>query len=255
MKEAYFYCSLHLNKTERLLENLKGIFLINEMTTLLITGTDTEVGKTIVTAALGAYWQKYHSHQPLGLMKLLQTGEGDHQYYQRLFADSEIIQVVNPLCFDTPVAPPIAAQHEGRAIPLEEVWQALVSLQQKSDFVLVEGLGGLGSPVTWELTVADLAGEWRLPTVLVVPVKLGAIAQAVANVALARQYNVKLKGIILACSHPISKHELTDWVPMELIQKLTGVQVLGTVPYLSGIDNLEELAQVASNLDLEELFP
>jgi len=61
--------------------------------------------------------------------------------------------------------------------------------------VLVEALGG--SPVSEEFTVADLA-EWR-PTVLVVPVKLGAIAQAVANVALARPSRVHLKGIVLNC--------------------------------------------------------
>ncbi|XTZ10995.1 MAG: dethiobiotin synthase [cyanobacterium endosymbiont of Rhopalodia yunnanensis] len=224
------------------------------MTTLLITGTDTEVGKTIVTAALAAYLQKYYSHQPLGLMKLLQTGEGDYQYYQRLFADFTLVKVVNPLSFQTPVDPPIAAQREGRSIPLQEVWQDLVSLQHTSDFILVEGLGGLGSPLTSELTVADLAREWRLLTVLVVPVELGAIAKAVANVALARQSNVKLKGIVLSCSKSVSEQELTDWIPIELIQRLTGVRVLGILPYLPDINDLDRLAQVSSNLDLESLF-
>ena len=224
------------------------------MTTLLITGIDTEVGKTIVTAALAAYWRKYYSNQSLGLMKLLQTGKGDYQYYQRLFADFSLAQVVNPLSFQIPVAPPIAAQREGRSIPLQEVWQALISLQQRSDFVLVEGLGGLGSPITWELTVADLAREWRLLTVLVVPVRLGVIAKTVANVALARQSNVKLKGVIFSCSESVSEQELTDWIPIELIQRLTGVRVLGILPYLPDINDLDMLAQVSSNLDLEYLF-
>jgi len=82
------------------------------------------------------------------------------------------------------LAPPPAA--EGRRVELELVWQAFESLRSSRDWVLVEALGGLGSPVSEEFTVADLAAEWRLPTVLVVPVNLGAIAQAVANVALAR---------------------------------------------------------------------
>jgi dethiobiotin synthetase len=224
------------------------------MTTLLIAGTDIEVGKTILTAALAAYWQKYYSHQPLGLMKLLQTGEGDYQYYQRLFSDFTLVKVVKPLSFQTPVDSPIVAEGEGRSIPLQEVWQDLVSLQQTSDCILVEGLGGLGAPLTWDLTVADLAGEWRLSTVLVVPVKLGEIAKAVANVALARQSNIKLKGIVLSCSKSVSEQELTDWIPIELIQRLTGVRVLGVLPYLSDINNLDRLAQVASNLDLEYLF-
>ena len=224
------------------------------MKALLITGTDTGAGKTIVTTALAAYWQKYYSAQRLGLMKLLQTGMGDLVHYQRIFATEELIEVICPLSFETPVAPPIAAERENRLIPLDVVWKSLISLEQHNDFILVEGLGGLGSPVTWELTVADIAGEWRLPTVLVVPVKLGAIAQAVANVALARQAQVKLKGIILSCPNPISPQELNDWAPIELVQSLTGVEVLGVVPYLEEVNQVDKLAQVASNLDLEMLM-
>ncbi|MEA5511228.1 dethiobiotin synthase [Crocosphaera sp. UHCC 0190] len=220
------------------------------MKTLLIAGTDTEVGKTVLTTALAAYWQTYYSHKSLGVMKLIQTGIGDKEHYQQLFGDSAI-DIITPLCFQTPVAPPIAAEREERPIPLDEVWRALISLQQTKDFVLVEGMGGLGSPVTWELTVADLAGEWRLPTVLVVPVKLGAIAQTVANVALARQKKVNLKGIILSCSYPISDQEIADLAPINLIESLTQIPVLGNLPHLSNIQDLDKLAQVASNLDLE----
>jgi len=60
----------------------------------------------------------------------------------------------------------------GRTVELELVWQAFESLRSSRDWVLVEALGGLGSPVSEEFTVADLAAEWRLPTV-VVPVNLG----------------------------------------------------------------------------------
>ncbi|HAC63493.1 MAG TPA: ATP-dependent dethiobiotin synthetase BioD [Cyanothece sp. UBA12306] len=224
------------------------------MTILFIAGTDTEIGKTIVTTAIAAYWEKYYSAQRLGLIKLLQTGIGDFEHYQKIFTASELLKIVCPLSFVTPVALPIAAEHENRPISLDLVWNSLVSLEKNSDFVLAEGLGGLGSPVTWELTVADLAGEWRLPTVLVVPVKLGAIAQSVANVALARQQKINLKGIILSCPHPISPQELKDWAPMDLIQSLTGVQVLGIIPYLENINDLDKLAQVAANLDLEILL-
>ncbi|MEA5537285.1 dethiobiotin synthase [Crocosphaera sp. XPORK-15E] len=223
------------------------------MKTLLIAGTDTEVGKTVLTTALAAYWQTYSSHKSLGIMKLIQTGIGDKEHYQQLFGDSAI-DIITPLCFQTPVAPPIAAEREERNIPLDEVWRALSSLQQAKDFVLVEAMGGLGSPVTWELTVADLAGEWRLPTVLVVPVKLGAIAQTVANVALARQKKVNLKGIILSCSHPISEQEIADFAPINLIESLTQIPILGTLPYLQNPQDLHKLAQVASNLDLESFL-
>jgi dethiobiotin synthetase len=109
--------------------------------------------------------------------------------------------------------------------------------------------------VSEEFTVADLAAEWRLPTVLVVPVKLGAIAQAVANVALARLSRVDLKGIILNCVQPCSEPEIADWAPAEFIQSLTNRPVLGCLPYLDNPTNLTKLAQVASDLDLERLMP
>ncbi|ACB52864.1 dethiobiotin synthase [Crocosphaera subtropica ATCC 51142] len=221
------------------------------MTTLFIVGTDTEVGKTVVTSALAAYWQTYHSSESLGVIKLLQTGIGDVEHYQRLLPH---VEVVNPLRYETPVAPPVAAEKENRSIPLDQVWQGLNDLQQRKNLVLAEGLGGLGSPVTWELTVADLAGEWGLPTVLVVPVKLGAIAQTVANVALARQYKVNLKGIIFSCPRPLSHEEIVNFAPITLIESLTKTPVLGMISYLENIEDITKLAHIASSLDLEMLF-
>ena len=215
------------------------------MTTLFIVGTDTEVGKTVVTSAIAAYWQTHHPTESLGVIKLIQTGIGDREHYQRLFPDLEI---VNPLHYDTPVAPPVAAQRENLPIPLDLVEQGVKDLQQRKKLVLAEGLGGLGSPVTWELTVAELAGNWGLETVLVVPVKLGAIAQTVANVALARQHNVNLKGIILSCSQPISEQEIVDFTPISLLESLTKIPILGMIPYLENIEDISKLAHVASNL-------
>ncbi len=220
---------------------------------LLITGTDTEAGKTVLTTALAAYYQKYYPQRSWGIMKPIQSGIGDREWYQRLFSLDQSAEEITPLYFQAPLAPPIAAARENRRVDLAVVWQALSELQKHRDFVLIEALGGLGSPVTEELTVADLAAEWRLPTVLVVPVKLGAIAHAVANVALARQKKVNLKGIVLNCVQPRSDDEIADWTPSDLIQSLTNTPVLGCLPYLDNLDDLDKLAQVASNLDWETL--
>ncbi|MBH8554813.1 ATP-dependent dethiobiotin synthetase BioD [Nostocaceae cyanobacterium CENA357] len=221
---------------------------------LLITGTDTEAGKTVLTTALAAYYQKYYPQLSWGIMKPIQSGIGDREWYQRLFSLNQSAEEITPLYFQAPLAPPVAAARENRRVDLAVVWQALSELQKRRDFVLIEALGGLGSPVTEELTVADLAGEWRLPTVLVVPVRLGAIAQAVANVALARQTKVNLKGIVLNCVQPRSDDEIADWTPSDLIQSLTNTPVLGCLPYLDNLDDLDKLAQVASNLDWETLI-
>lgn len=224
------------------------------MNVLLITGTDTGTGKTVLTCALAAYWQTYRPQESLGILKPIQTGTGDCELYQKLFDLNQTPEEIAPLHFQTPVAPPVAAQREGRLIDLRQVWQAFDALRQQRQFVLVEALGGLGSPVTHELTVADLARDWRLPVVLVVPVKLGAIAQAVANVALARQSGVHLKGIVLNCVQACSDEEIADWTPIDLIQSLTNVPVLGVLPHLADPTDLTKLAQVASNLDLERLL-
>ena len=224
------------------------------MNALLITGTDTETGKTVLTTALAAYWQRFVSPS-LGIMKPIQAGIGDRELYSQLFTLNQSIDEINPLYFDAPLAPPIAAAKEGRTIDLGLVWQKFQQLIAARDFVLVEALGGLGSPITNEFTVADLAAEWRLPTVLVVPVKLGAISQAVANVALARLTGVALKGIILNCVQPVTKAQINDLTPVDLIQSLTNIPVLGCLPYLENPTDLDKLAQVAANLDLERLMP
>ena len=221
------------------------------LNTLLIAGTDTDAGKTVVTAAIAAYWQKYYPQRSLGMMKPIQSGLGDRELYQTLFNLEQSPEEITPLYFQAPLAPPIAAAKENRQIDLAIVWRTLLALQKQRDFVLVESLGGLGSPITDELTVADLAGEWRLQTFLVVPVRLGAIAQAVANVALARQTKINLCGIILNCTQPRTKEEIADLTPPELIQSLTNIPVLGCVPYLENPRDLEQLAKVAAALDWE----
>lgn len=222
--------------------------------TLLITGTDTEVGKTVLTTSLVAYWQKYRRPEDLGLTKLIQAGVGDKELYQQLFDLQQDPKTLAPLIFDTPAAPPVAARREERSIDLARVWQNLNQLQQHYDFVLVEALGGLGSPVTRELTVADLARDWGLDVVLVVPVKLGAIAQSVANVALARYSKVNLVGIVLNCVQPSHPEDIDTLTPIDLIQSLTQVPILGLLPYLENTQDTDKLAEVASNLSLELLL-
>lgn len=222
--------------------------------TLLITGTDTEAGKTVVTTALAAYWQKYYPQRSLGIMKPIQSGMGDRELYQTLFSLEQSPAEITPLYFQAPLAPPIAAAKENRQVDLAVVWRTLLALQKQRDLVLIESLGGLGSPITDELTVADLAGEWRLPTILVVPVRLGAIANAVANVALARQTKIALRGIVLNCIQPRQEEEIADLTPVRLIQSLTNIPVLGCVPYVENPQDLEKLAEIAAGLDWETLY-
>lgn len=225
------------------------------MTPLLITGTDTEVGKTLLTTALIAYWQQYCDPAQLGVMKLMQAGEGDGELYQQLFEFDQPAETLVPLKFQTPIAPPLAAEREGRSLDLAPVWQTYAQLTQTYPQVIVEGVGGMGSPVTPELTVADLGVMWRMTAVLVVPIRLGAVGQAVANVALARQMKLPLRGLVLNCPQVLTPEQQADWAPIDLLMKLTHLPVLGTLPYLPEGDryNKASLAQAAARLDLASL--
>jgi dethiobiotin synthetase len=103
--------------------------------------------------------------------------------------------------------------------------------------------------------VGDLAADWRLPTVLVVPVKLGAIAHTVANVALARSLKIDLRGIVLNCSQLEAVGRTEDLTPIDLIQSLTNVPVIGTLAYAKDWDNSDRIAQKVANWDLELILP
>ncbi len=80
------------------------------MNSLLIAATDTDAGKTVVTTALVAYWQKYYPSKALGLMKLMQTGQGDREWYEGLFQGQ--LEMITPLQYQAPLAPPVAADGE-----------------------------------------------------------------------------------------------------------------------------------------------
>jgi dethiobiotin synthetase len=220
---------------------------------LLIAGTDTEVGKTVVSSALIAYWRSFLPLASLGVIKLLQTGIGDRQWYEKFCDGGTVLKV--PLEYDTPVAPPVAAHLEGKTIDLGVVWRELQALANTQDFVIAESLGSLGSPVTDELTVADLVGQWKLPTVLVVPVKLGAIGQAIAQVSLARERKVNLKGMILSCGTPEAMGQIEDLTPPTMLQKFTQIPVVGVMPYGENLMDFQALAKIAAGWHLEQLVP
>jgi dethiobiotin synthetase len=229
---------------------------------LLIVGSDTGVGKTVLTAALAAYWLTYRDRitpskslgKSLGIYKPLQSGEGDREYFSQTFSLSQTLAEITPLYFETPIAPAIAAYKEGKEIDLGLIWQQFQKLQQQKECLLVESLGGLGSPIANEYIVADLARDWALETILVVPVRLGAISQAIANVALANLQKVRLRGIVLSCSQVYTLDEIETLAPPQLISRLASIPILGILPYIDNLSDLTKLAQAASELDIEKIF-
>jgi dethiobiotin synthetase len=216
-----------------------------------IVGTDTDAGKTIVSTALAAYWAKYRSASEVALFKPVQSGEGDIERYGEIFGDT--IETANSIYLRDPLAPPIAAERQGVEIDLGIAWRDLQSIAARRSSTIVEWLGGLGSPVTWELTVADLVRDWRMPSLLVVPVRLGSISQVVACAALAREAKVEIVGIVLNCVEPMDAETRDMFMPIATIERLTYLPVLGCMPFLEDVRDRDQLIAAASNLNLEAL--
>jgi len=218
------------------------------MPTLCITGTDTGVGKTVVTAGLAARWQQIYGRDRVAVLKPVQAGVGDREYLQRVLAlpQAEIC----PAFYETPIASAIAQYREGKLLDLGELWRAYQTLTTRYPQVVVGGVGGLGTPLTWDYTVADLLRDWRLPTVLVVPTRLGAIGQTVAAVALARQAGVNLQGLVVNVVAPEvpAAQAIADWAPPALLENLVQVPVLGIWPWVEYPEDAKALAAAAQTI-------
>lgn len=222
------------------------------MTTVLVTGTDTDVGKTIFIMGLVAYWQHYRPTTTVGLMKLLACGPADPDTYRQVLGGD--LAITCPLAFEAPLAPPLAALAAGESgVDLGRIWQGYQALTQLKEQVFVEGVGGLGCPLTWDYTVGDLTRDWRVPVILVAPVRLGVIGQLVTHCAYARALGVRVLGIVLSSVEPVTAAQAADWAPIELIENLCRVRVWGIMPHIMTLDRVHLVAAIAS-LDLEYLL-
>ncbi len=222
------------------------------MPQILISGTDTGVGKSTLAMALTAYWQAYRP-ESVGLMKLLSCGPDDPERYQQILSLDQPLATICPLVFEAPVAPPLAADLAGSTIDLGLIWQNLAHLSEIKDWVFIEAVGGLGCPLTWEYTVADLAHDWRLPVILVAPVRLGTFGQVIAHARWAKSLGLRVLGIVLNPVHLVSPEEALLWAAPGPLAHLSGVPVWGSLPFLTTWTP-QTLAQGAAGLDLEYLL-
>ncbi len=218
-----------------------------------MAGGSNQSGKTTLMLALMAYAQTYLPTQRLGRLHpvsyadpgLVNSRPGSDQpcYTAAPLVQWPLPGVLEP--GDRPHPP----------LPLDQLWLTLQQHCQQHDWVLMDMVGSLGTPIADETTVADLAWDWRLPTVLVISVSPEAIAQAVTNVALARQAKVPLRGIILNCKTAEAQQFQDQLAPIKQLQSLTRVPILGTLPHLADPQDVTALAQAASKLDLERFIP
>ena len=166
-----------------------------------ITGTDTEIGKTAISAglswALSQAGLKVAPIKPLAAGQDFIEGRWINEDVQRLLASTSLPlsdAEVGPLQLRTPCAPHIAAKLEGVEIDRYALLDAIRATAGKAEAAIVEGVGGFRVPLIDGWDTADLAVDLGLPVVLVVGMRLGCINHALLTAEAVRSRGLKLAG-------------------------------------------------------------
>ena len=173
---------------------------------LFISGTDTEIGKTYCTAliakALVAAGRKVGVYKPAASGCEMQDGQLVSEDAVALWQAAEqplTLEAVCPQRFAAPLAPHLAAKEEGKTIDAELLRTGIAAWQGQCDIVLVEGAGGLLSPMGEEEYVADLALDFGYPLVVVTANKLGVLHHTLATLIAAATFRdgLEVAGVVL----------------------------------------------------------
>lgn len=222
-----------------------------------VTGTDTEVGKTRISAAL-LYWlaqsgRRSAGFKPVAAGTSLIDGQWVNEDVRALREASSVVlsyAEVGPFQFEAACAPHIAAAIQGQTIDRSAVLRAAQVLAARADVLVVEGVGGFCVPLGPDWDSADLACDMSLPVVLVVGLRLGCINHALLTAEAVRARGLHLAGWAgnsVALGMPWAD-ETVATLRQRLLQQY-GAPCLGVVPWLTE----PSPANVAAHLDATAL--
>ena len=223
----------------------KGVF---------ITGTDTEIGKTWTTQAV-MYALKSRGLSVSGMKPVASGGteadgslkNDDALLIQAQCSTEQPYDWVNPFVFAEPVAPHIAAQNTGINIDITLITRAYNNMADRSDFVVVEGVGGWRVPLSDRLSTVDMVRALNLPVLLVIGLRLGCINHALLTAECIRDDGIRLSGLVLngvdaGYAHP-------DQTLRTLVRSINA-PLLGFFPHMEACD----IAILAAKLDVTHLL-
>ncbi len=238
---------------------------------VFITGTDTGVGKTVISGGLAGAW-KEKGHD-VGVMKPVATGgimiNGEITSPDLLFMQAALgscqkdekkdeKELCMPYCLKTPAAPAIAAQVEGVEIVPENIHQAYKALARQHELMIVEGIGGLLVPINWDYLVADLVIDLQLPLLIVCSSRLGTINHTLLTIECARRRGIEVLGIVINMPSDSQCQTVAEQTVSEVLKKITDIPVLGIIPWSKSIDvesvrigNAVELIKSTLSLDVQ----
>jgi dethiobiotin synthetase len=209
-----------------------------------VTGTDTGVGKTLVTAQIGKAIQ--NENVSLGVMKPIESGVSDSLVATTLsdagllktvLEISDSMEDISPYRYQTPVAPLLASRLENKPINPKVIIEAYQKLTHKYDVILAEGAGGLLVPIKKDYLMADLAKDLALPLIIVARFHLGTINQTALTIEAARARGLDIEGIVFSCLKKDQPTELEKYTP-EILEEIYKTPVIAICPFMG--DNLKE---------------
>jgi dethiobiotin synthetase len=197
---------------------------------IFITATDTGVGKTVTAFVLSALLKA--RGYDVGIMKPVQCGGKDAQF----------LKAINPFYAPEPLSPHLALRRANIKFDKRRVQDCLKELCLRHDIVLVEGAGGLMVPLAKGYYNADLIADLKAEVIIVARLGLGTINHTLLTVNEARRRGLTIKGIIFCQTKP-GKKGLPERTNPREIKKLSGVRILGTIPYLKPLNRKNVLRQ------------
>ncbi|CAM2886292.1 dethiobiotin synthase [Vibrio rarus] len=214
--------------------------------TFFVAGTDTDVGKTVVSKALlQAFNQQGFStigYKPVAAGSE-QTEQGltnsDALCLQKAASVSLPYSQVNPVALVTPASPHIAARIDGTEVCTQRLSEQLLQHQEKADVVLVEGAGGWRVPITAERYLSEWVVAEKIPVVLVVGIKLGCLNHAILSEEMIKHDGLDIVGWVANRINPFEEH-YKDIVAF--LEAKIDAPKIGEIPYMRNI-NEQDLSQ------------
>ena len=231
---------------------------------LFITGTDTGVGKTVITAAILNYLQL--QGKKAGAMKPLETGvdnecsssaNSDALFLMECGRLEDKLAEVSPIRLKPAASPYQASLIENRTLQPETILSAYQALSEKYDWMLVEGVGGIRVPITRNYEVLHLMRDLGLPAVVVTRYQLGTLNHTLMTLDTLKQNGISVRGIIFNQTGTEAPDVIEQDQP-RLIEELSGIKVLGRAPYIKNLSaqsfSPEKLRALEASIDFPGLI-
>ncbi len=218
---------------------------------IFITATDTGVGKTVATLCLATILQA--RGYDVGIMKPVQCAGRDALFLKKALGIKDDLKWINPFYAPEPLSPHLAFRRAGIKFDKRRLQDCLKKLCARHDIVLIEGAGGVMVPLTNRYYNADLIADLKAQVIIVARLGLGTINHALLTINEVQRRGLVIKGLIFCQTKPGIKNLPQRTNPQE-IEKLSGVRVLGIIPYLKAL-NRKNILRQCQNLINSLSFP